>query len=135
MRKGKLLALLTVVIGATVLAFAAAADASTAVGNTGCTIAATKPAGSPQKVGVGTLRCGWAHHNVRMEVCAQQLVTGGWENVPGTCLVSPVSPGGAYNFVTFSGHFTAVPGRYYRTWAWGYVNGPTGISLSNGVKF
>lgn len=129
-------ALLVAVLAAGDLAFAGVASANTGIGSTGCTIGATKPAaGAPHVVATATIRCASEHVNERLESCVQQLV-GSWQTIASTCVTSPPLPGKAAKvYVDFSARVSPVKGRTYRSWAWGYVNGPTATAISRATKY
>jgi hypothetical protein len=71
--------------------------------------------------------------SVEVQACMQQLVTGGWQTMNWTCRTfgprdQPII------FVATAGVSYYTANRYYRTWAWGSVNGATGTTLSSSCK-
>jgi hypothetical protein len=108
-----------------------AASAATAVpANYPCTLTAYYPLSNGFVRSYATMSCSGAEY-IQVETCLEQLVTGGWQNVVGSCKTSPEAYG-TYISATGQSYYPTC-GRYYRTWAWGY-NGETGTTLSSAYK-
>jgi hypothetical protein len=82
----------------------------------------------------GAVECSPAE-NFTLQVCLQQLVTGGWQTVAGSCQVWTTRTVGAQKWMCGDAHGQPPPvsNRYYRTWIWGDVNGVTNTYVSSGV--
>ena len=116
-----------------------AADAS--IPGTNCTLTAGDPLyytdlGTPpgnQWIGFSYVLCQSGYDNLEIQTCLQQLVTGGWKTISSTCETGRNNNDD--NVSSYTGGLSSlVKGRYYRTWAWGYVNGKTSTTESSGVK-
>lgn len=101
-----------------------------------CTLRAWKPnghAGDPMR-SWGEIDCP-RNESVEVQVCMQQLITGGWQTMEWSC-VTHSPPGGVGDLTGVASQ--PVPyytnGRWYRTWAWGYASGATNTTLSNTCK-
>lgn len=108
---------------------AASAAASAAVPK--CTLVAHYPYTNGAVRGYATMSCP-SSANIKVQACLQQLVTGGWHNVVGGCQTSQ-EVYGTYISATGKSYYPTCQ-RYYRTWAWGYVDGDTGTVLSSSYK-
>jgi hypothetical protein len=97
-----------------------------------CTLTAYEPSTSSGDVqGYATFSCS-ANDDLQIEVCLQQLITGGWVDVVGGCYTSPV-----YDTNYLWAQSKAYPptcGRYYRTWAEGWNDGVSGSTVSDGYE-
>jgi hypothetical protein len=109
---------------------ALAATSVTQVGLGNCTFAVYSPSGSGRD-GFAQLGCP-NNEDLQLEVCLQQLVTGGWQTINWTCATTHSL---SYYVDEYSGkvpYYTS--GRWYRTWAWGYANGASRAIVSGGFQ-
>ena len=109
-----------------------AASASVRPGIYPCTLTANYPRESSSVVGAsGSLSCS-GEDTIYVTVCLEQLVTGGWQQVVGSCSTSPT----VYStYISTAGKsYVATCGRYYRTRASGYDDGDTGTVVSSGYQ-
>jgi hypothetical protein len=98
----------------------------------GCSFNPETPIGWERSAAVG-VGCNTNNH-VQVQVCLQQLVTGGWETIDFTCA--------DYDWygsaVTWAYRSHQVPywtaGRWYRSWAWIDSGGHTASGASGGFK-
>jgi hypothetical protein len=100
------------------------------VGVGDCTFAVYSPSPSGRN-GFAQLGCAY-NENLELEVCLQQLVTGGWQTINWTCATTHSL---SYYVDEHSGqvpYYTS--GRWYRTWAWAYANGATRAVVSGGFQ-
>jgi hypothetical protein len=108
----------------------ALASSYTQVGLGDCTFAVTSPSPSGRN-GFAVLGCP-NNENLQLQVCLQQLVTGGWQTINWTCTTTHSL---SYYVDEHSGkvpYYTN--GRWYRTWAWGYANGASRPIVSSGFQ-
>jgi hypothetical protein len=82
----------------------------------GCTVISVSPANGQ---GEGSVDCPSNTTSRQLQVCLQQLVTGGWENVGGIACsgVGPISGGGGLGS-TEPGVSYYTANRWYRTQTW-----------------
>lgn len=124
-------ALLTAVGLLALPATTSAASAAVRPSVPACTLTAYYPLSGGNVRGSANISCGTSD-NIQVQTCLQQLVTGGWENVVGSCQTSQEVNGTSISATGKSYYPTC--GRWYRTWAWGYNDGLTGTALSDTYK-
>jgi hypothetical protein len=108
-----------------------AASASTRPDISKCVLTAYYPTSNGKVRAAASFSCA-GEDTIQVQTCLQQLVTGGWENVVGSCATSPTE---FTTFVSATGKsYDATCGRWYRTWAWGYNDGDTGTALSDSYQ-
>ncbi len=125
------LVLLTAVLAAAAVFSPSMASAATvspdATSINGCTLGAYYPEvnyGNNVRALGEIYNCN-GYHYMDLTACLQQLVSGGWQNVVGSCQRLPQGSGMLYtNALGAQGpQYTATSGRYYRTDAYGAVDG------------
>lgn len=120
---------LLAVLSAMTLSTAGAASAAT-IGN--CTYFASNPiTAADDLVTEGQISC-TSNHNLQLQVCLEQLITGGWVDVVGSCHTSPVIYGRSQ--ATNGKAYSQTCNRYYRNQAWVTVDGATASTLSSSYK-
>jgi len=100
------------------------------VGVGSCAFAVYSPSGGGRN-GFAQLGCP-NNENLQLQVCLQQLVTGGWQTIDWTCSTTHSL---SYYVDEYSGkvpYYTN--GRWYRTWAWAYANGASRAIVSGGFQ-
>lgn len=102
---------------------------TTAASAATCTLFAGYPYSNGNVSGYAQISCTSAE-NIQVEACLQQLVTGGWQNVVGSCQTSQYVHG---KFISATGRsYYPTCGRWYRSWAWSYINGVSGNTVNSG---
>jgi hypothetical protein len=115
----------------------ASSSAAYSTGIDGCTLAAFTPGttpgfGAPRAAG-GVVSCPSWRSSRQLQVCMQQLVTGGWQTLQWTCSYTNSNQGFADTEISASvPYYTA--GRWYRSWAWGDVDGANTAVVSAGCQ-
>ena len=122
------MAALAVLLGAFTLSAAPASAATIS----DCTFYATNPITAADDLAAhGEINCS-SNHSLQIEVCLQQLITGGWVDVVGSCATSPVTYGTSQ--AAGGKGYSQTCNRYYRNWAWVKVDGATSTDLSSSYK-
>jgi hypothetical protein len=131
MKKRLFVVLAAASLGAAVMT--SSASASVPVG--GCTLHAYVPTGDSSVIsGEGEIdSCSPTYQNLSLNVCLQQLVTGGWQFINSTCH-SDAQNGVAY-LGLYSYGIRPTANRYYRTHTKGTADGTTADYQSSGAKF
>lgn len=81
--------------------------------------------------GYGEVQCNTTR-SIAINVCLQQLVTGGWQNV--YCTGQSVYEHASYIYGSTYSVWYPVNGRWYRTWDRGWADGTTNTYTSSGVQ-
>jgi hypothetical protein len=107
------------------------------VGLDGCTLTADVPGHTPgfyaPRAAGGTIKCPSWRNNIQLQVCMQQLVSGGWQTMHWTCTYTGTVSGLGVSAISYNvSYYTA--GRWYRSWAWGDVNGANTAIVSAGCQ-
>jgi hypothetical protein len=107
-------------------------SAGAATPDNGCTLGAYYPYSGGIVRGYAQIYNCNGSHNIQVQTCLQQLVTGGWQNVVGSCATSQE----VYStFISATGKsYYPTCGRYYRSWGWAYVDGGTVTEVSNSYQ-
>jgi hypothetical protein len=88
------------------------------------------PGGSNYE-GYGSISCSSESTGLDMQLQVWQLVTGGWQVVPGSTLITQYGNISANEaFPAYSNPVSPVYKRWYCTWAWAQVNGQDGSNYS-----
>lgn len=127
--------LISLVAGLLTIAGFLALPATAALADTpvdGCHLGAYYPLSNGAVRGYAQIYNCNTSHNLQVETCLQQLVTGGWENVVGGCQTSQQGYG---TFISATGKsYYVTCGRWYRSWGWADVDGYTATEYSNSYK-
>lgn len=123
----RLLIILAVLAPLGTAAIPATANAATPIGGSGCDLHAYLPSHQSgiQWYASGEISCNTSS-NLDIQVCMQQLVSGGWQTIGSSC-TSGSSMGLVTKDITSESYDVSLTlRRWYRTWDWGSASNAEG---------